>query len=123
MGVMPESLLERRTQLSLSGFHVVQSMGERKAVVNSLSDAFLMLPGGIGSLDEYFDMLALCQVGCHVKPCIIYNMDGYYDHLFQFLKFANEQGFVSNVSKAKIVVVDDLEGLRCVLGNVGPGIT
>jgi len=116
IGVMPEALLEIRTHLPLSSFHVVQSMGERKALVDSLSDAFLMLPGGVGSLDEYFDMLAMSQVGYHTKPCIIYNMDGYYNDLLRFLNFAKEQGFVSEATDNKIIVVEDLESLCDALG-------
>jgi uncharacterized protein (TIGR00730 family) len=69
-------------------------MHERKALMASLSDAFIALPGGYGTLDEFFEIVTWAQLNIHSKPCILINTDGYYDFLLRFLDHAVEEEFV-----------------------------
>jgi uncharacterized protein (TIGR00730 family) len=95
IGVIPRSLAgievahQRLTRLVL-----VETMHERKALMAKEGDAFVALPGGFGTLDEFFEILTWAQLGIHAKPCVLINTAGYYDHLLSFLQVAIEQGFL-----------------------------
>lgn len=95
IGVIPESLSkveiahDRLTQL-----HVVNSMHERKALMAQLADSFILLPGGAGSLEEFFEIFTWAQLGDHHKPYGILNVNGYYDRLLSFLEHAVTEGFL-----------------------------
>jgi uncharacterized protein (TIGR00730 family) len=95
VGVIPEALLAKEVaHAGLSQLRVVASMHERKATMAELSDAFVALPGGLGTLEELFEVLTWCQLGLHSKPCALLNAGGYYDHLFAFLDHAVSERFV-----------------------------
>ena len=80
IGVMPKALVDREiSHTSLTKLHVVHSMHERKAMMSELSDAFVALPGGNGTLEEFFEVLTWAQLGEHGKPCGLLNVAGYYD--------------------------------------------
>ncbi|MGI9275070.1 MAG: TIGR00730 family Rossman fold protein [Endozoicomonas sp.] len=97
IGVMPRQLMEMEIgHHGLSEFHVVDSMYERKKMLTELSDAFVTLPGGIGTLDELFEEMALIQTGFHVKPLALLNTCHYYDHLLNFLEHARSQGYINS---------------------------
>ncbi len=105
IGVIPKSLVDvELAHEGLTELHVVDSMHERKALIAQLSDGFIMMPGGSGSLDEFFEMYTWGQLGYHEKPCCILNVDGYYDHLLAFLDHATEQGFMRESHRAMILV-------------------
>jgi uncharacterized protein (TIGR00730 family) len=91
-------------------------MHERKATMAELSDAFISLPGGMGTLEETCEMLTWAQLGIHAKPCGILNVAGYYDSLFAFLDTAVAEGFLRPVHRALSVerdtVVDLLDALE-----------
>src|SRR3712207_9520591 len=82
IGVMPKALLEREIgHAGLTKLHIVSSMHERKAMMSELSDGFIALPGGNGTLEEFFEVLTWAQLGEHGKPCGLLNVPGYYDPL------------------------------------------
>jgi uncharacterized protein (TIGR00730 family) len=95
IGVLPKALQDREIAHSgLTKLHLVGSMHERKALMASLADAFIALPGGYGTLDEFFEILTWAQLNIHSKPCVLVNTDGYYDFLLRFLDQTVTAGFV-----------------------------
>lgn len=95
IGVMPEHLVNREVaHRDLTELHIVQTLEERKAKMAALSDGFIALPGGIGTLDELFEMLTWSQLELHFKPSGLLNVDGYYDHLITFLQRAQADGLI-----------------------------
>jgi len=116
-GVIPRSLVEKEVAHSgLTELRVVTTMHERKALMADLSDAFIALPGGWGTLDEFFEILTWAQLGLHCKPCGVLNVQGYFDRLLSFLDHSVEQGFVRREYGALLAVSDDpstlLDALR-----------
>jgi uncharacterized protein (TIGR00730 family) len=95
VGVIPEQLVGwERAHRGLSELHVVSSMHERKALMVSLSDAFIAMPGGFGTLDEFFEVLTWAQLGLHRKPCALLNVAGYFDSLVAMFARARQDGFL-----------------------------
>lgn len=96
IGVLPEVLVQAEVaHRNLTRLELVGSMHERKARMVALSDAFLALPGGFGTLDELFEVLTWAQLGIHSRPIGLLNTGGYFDHLLRFLESAEREGFVS----------------------------
>jgi hypothetical protein len=105
IGVIPASLVEREiAHPGLSELRVVSSMHERKATMADLSDAFIALPGGWGTLEEFFEVLTWAQLGLHRKPCGLLNVHGYFDRLLSFLEHSVDEGFVKRENGSMIVV-------------------
>lgn len=105
IGVIPQSLVDVEiAHDGLTALHVVESMQERKQRLFDLADGFIMLPGGFGSMDEFFEILTLRQLGHHQKPCGILNTAGYYDALLRFLDHASAQGFLKRIYRQAIFV-------------------
>src|SRR3954463_14336898 len=95
IGVLPQALQDREiAHRGLTTLHLVGSMHERKALMASLSDAFIALPGGYGTVDEFFEIVTWAQLNIHSKPCVLINTDGYYDFLLRFLDHAVREEFV-----------------------------
>ena len=95
IGVLPQTLQNREiAHRGLKKLHMVESMHERKALMASLSDAFIALPGGYGTLDEFFEVVTWAQLNIHSKPCVLINSDGFYDFLLRFLDHAVKEQFV-----------------------------
>lgn len=96
IGVMPKSLFTHElVNKNVTELIVVDGMHERKEKMYSLSNSFLTLPGGMGTLDETFEILTWAQIGIHRKPCYMYNYLDYYEHLNSFLDVAVQEGFLS----------------------------
>lgn len=94
-GVIPRALLEREVgHLGLTRQFVVKDMHERKAMMAELSDGFIAMPGGMGTLEELFEMLTWAQLGIHAKPVGVLNVNGFYDGLAAFVAHQREEGFV-----------------------------
>lgn len=94
IGVIPEALMNLElAHASLSEFYCVKTMHERKALMAEKADAFILLPGGPGSWEEFFEVLTWAKLGYHQKPCGILNINHYYDQLLQFLEHAVEKQF------------------------------
>ncbi len=109
VGVIPRILVERElAHRGLAEQVVTESMQERKARMAELSDAFIALPGGIGTLDELFEMWTWAQLGLHAKPCALINTAGYYDNLVAFLDRAVTDGFLRANTRSLLRVVPDL---------------
>ena len=111
-GVIPESLVERETpHQDLTELEVVDSMHTRKARMAELSDAFVALPGGYGTLEELMEVLTWAQLGLHDYPCGLLNVSGYFDGLVAFFDHAVEEGFVSADHREMIQVAVDADAL------------
>jgi uncharacterized protein (TIGR00730 family) len=107
-GVIPELLVRREVAHGgLTELRTVGSMHERKATMAELSDAFVALPGGIGTLEELFEVWTWAQLGLHAKPCGLLDAGGYYSGLLAFLDRAVADGFVSAPTRASLLVDDD----------------
>jgi|SRR5262245_22552005 len=112
IGVIPQLLLDREVgHAGLSQLHVVGSMAERKQVMGDLADAFLTLPGGIGTMDELFEAWTWTQLDLHRKPCGLLNQNGYYDPLIAFLDRCVNEGFLRSRDRAALLVDTDLQRL------------
>jgi uncharacterized protein (TIGR00730 family) len=107
-GVIPSALVSKEVaHLGLSDLRIVESMHERKALMADLSDGFIAMPGGIGTLEEFFEVLSWAQLGIHNKPCGLLNVGGYYDHLIQFMDHALAQDFLKARHRALLLVEDE----------------
>lgn len=112
IGVIPGALAERElSHARASAMHVVRTMHERKALMADLSDAFLALPGGMGTLDELFEILTWAQLGFHAKPVGLLDVEGYYAPMLAFLDRARDEGFVRPADRARLRVDCDAERL------------
>ncbi|HEY6641745.1 TIGR00730 family Rossman fold protein [Povalibacter sp.] len=117
VGVIPQLLLDKEVgHTGLSELHVVQTMAQRKQLMGDLSDAFLTLPGGIGTMDELFEAWTWTQLDLHRKPCGLLNQDGYYDSLVAFIDHCQSEGFLRPRHAAALIVETDLSRLFDRLG-------
>ncbi|HXF67271.1 MAG TPA: TIGR00730 family Rossman fold protein [Burkholderiales bacterium] len=108
VGVAPRRLLDREVvHRGLTELHVVETMLERKSLMAALADGFVALPGGLGTLDELFEMLTWTQLGFHRKPCALLDVDGYYAQLAGFLDHAVEERFITREHRAMLIVERD----------------
>jgi uncharacterized protein (TIGR00730 family) len=114
IGVIPRTLAGIEVaHPRLSKLVLVETMHERKALMAQESDGFVALPGGFGTLDEFFEILTWAQLGIHAKPCLLVNTAGYYDHLLRFLEVAMDEGFLKAENHALIhIVADAAEALK-----------
>lgn len=111
-GVIPTALVEREVgHTGLTRQFIVKDMHERKAMMAQLSDGFIAMPGGLGTLEELFEMLTWSQLGIHNKPIGVLNVDGYYDHLVGFIRHATEQGLVRPQHAGLMLVESEPEAL------------
>lgn len=107
-GVIPQDLVDREVAHDgLTELYIVSSMHERKAVMAELSDGFIALPGGIGTIEELFEILTWAMLGIHDKPCGLLNAEGYYDKLAAFLDHAVAEWFVRPKYRSMLIVADD----------------
>jgi uncharacterized protein (TIGR00730 family) len=104
-GVIPTALVQREVaHTGLTRQFVVKDMHERKAMMASLSDGFIAMPGGMGTMEELFEMLTWSQLGIHSKRIGLLNVDGFYDSLVGFIGHATEQGFIRPQHAAMMMV-------------------
>lgn len=121
VGVIPQALVEKEVAHDrLSQLHVVPSMHERKAMMSSLSDAFIALPGGLGTWEELFEVATWGQLGLHRKPCGLLNVHGYFDPLLTFVEHAVAERFVRPEHAAILAVGDSPARLLDVLATWTP---
>jgi uncharacterized protein (TIGR00730 family) len=121
IGVIPQALAEKElAHQGLSELHIVGSMHERKSIMAELSDAFLALPGGYGTWEEFFEVLTWSQLGFQRKACGLLNVDGYYDPLIRMADLALSEGFVRGVHRGLLQADTDSERLiDALLGRAG----
>lgn len=111
-GIMPHALHGKEiAHTGLTELHVVDSMHERKSLMAALSDGFVALPGGFGTLEEIIEVVTWGQLGFHDKPCGLLNVDGYFDHLLAFLDHSQSQGFLHTGHRDMLLVADTPVGL------------
>jgi hypothetical protein len=109
-GIIPENLVDFEVaHQGLTQLEIVKSMHERKARMAELADAFIALPGGLGTLDEIFEVLTWAQLGLHTKPCGLLNINGYFDKLSEFLDHANSEKFIKNHHRSMLMIERNAE--------------
>ncbi|NVK11076.1 MAG: TIGR00730 family Rossman fold protein [Gammaproteobacteria bacterium] len=97
IGVIPKGLVEKEVaHQGLTELHIVDDMHQRKALMAELSDAFIAAPGGLGTLEELFEMATWAQLGFHTKPMGLYNVNHFFDGLVGFLSHARQEGFLAD---------------------------
>ena len=112
IGVIPRLLVDREVAFAaLPDLRIVETMTERKLLMADLADAFITLPGGIGTMDEFFEMVSWTQLGLQQKRCGLVNVCGYYDRLVEFLKHAVDERFIRAESPPIILIDPSPEGL------------
>jgi uncharacterized protein (TIGR00730 family) len=112
VGVIPQQIFDLEIgHTGLDDLRVVGSMHERKALMAELSDAFVALPGGIGTLEELFEVYTWAQLGIHAKPLALLDVAGYYRPLAAFLDHAVAQRFLRPETREMLAVADDIDGL------------
>lgn len=110
IGVIPDSLMRREIgHRGVSELHVVETMHERKALMADLADAFIALPGGYGTLEEFAEIVTWCQLGIQQKPCGLLNVENYWDGLLQFVDHAVRENFVRPENRGLILVAPSAE--------------
>jgi uncharacterized protein (TIGR00730 family) len=122
IGVIPRALVEKEiAHNGLSDLRVVDSMHERKALMADLSDAFVALPGGLGTLEELLEIYTWAQLGLHQKPCALLDVEGYYAHLAEFLAHVVEERFLREEHRAMLIVEREPTTLIERLARFEPG--
>jgi len=112
IGVIPEALMAREVaHRGLTELRVVPGMHDRKALMNQRSDAFLTMPGGIGTFEEFFEILSWAALGIHQKPIGLLNVEGYFDPLIALLEYGINEGFVRPSFLDTLLVSDNPEHL------------
>lgn len=107
-GVIPNSLVSKEVaHFGLSDLRIVNSMHERKALMAELSDGFIAMPGGVGTMEEFFEVLSWAQLGLHEKPCGLLDVSDYYGPLIQFIDHGVEQDFIKPNHRALLLVEND----------------
>jgi uncharacterized protein (TIGR00730 family) len=120
IGVIPRMLIERElAHPNLTRQHVVNTMHERKTLMAELSDAFVGLPGGMGTFDELVEIVTWAQLGLHAKPVVLANIDDYYRTLYAMLDNAVAEGFVTPVSRSRWRNADSVTSVMQILAKEG----
>jgi uncharacterized protein (TIGR00730 family) len=112
IGVIPKALqLRELAHVRLTSLHVTGSMHERKARMAELSQGFIALPGGLGTLEEFAEIVTWAQLGIHARPCGLLDVDGYYGPLVAFFDRAVQEGFVSPLHRELVMIESDPDAL------------
>jgi uncharacterized protein (TIGR00730 family) len=120
IGVVPKFLMKTETiHEALTELRAVTSLAERKSTMSGLSNAFIVLPGGFGTLDEVFEVLCEAQLGFHSKPCVLLNVGNFFQHLIEFLDHATNQGLISASNRALVMDAVSVYEALAKVGSVG----
>jgi uncharacterized protein (TIGR00730 family) len=121
IGVIPKHLEEKGLALtSVSSLRVVEGMHARKALMAELADAFIAMPGGFGTAEEFFEALTWAQLALHLKPCGLLNIKGYFDYLIRFVDHAVQEGFIHPAHRDLMLVDSTPEALLDRLASYQP---
>ena len=117
VGTITQHLLNMRVgRPDIDELIVVDTMAERKKILEDMADAFIAMPGGVGTMDEFFEVMVLSQLRVFDKPVALFNVNGYYDDIVRFLERATKEGFIHSEHANNIIVSDDpktlLEGIE-----------
>lgn len=119
IGVIPRCLMDREVaHLGLTELHVVETMHQRKRMMDDLADAFLAMPGSYGTLDELCEVLGWAQLGLHSKPIVLLNIEGYWDPLFAMFDRAVEEGFMQMSSRKQAQRASSVEEAMHILQQI-----
>jgi hypothetical protein len=122
LGVIPLHLMgQERRGRDMTHTIVTEDMHERKKVMFMNSDAVVVLPGGAGTLDEFFEVLTWAQIGLHAKPILLLDVQGYWQPLLRLVDHVIAEGFAAPSLRALFIPVPDIAGLEAALGNLQPG--
>ncbi len=123
IGVIPKDLMDKGLGLTcVTSLRVVETMHARKALMAELADAFVALPGGFGTAEEFFEALTWAQLGLHAKPCGLLNVHGYFDHLIRFVDHAVHERFIEPANRGLLLVDDSPEALLDQLDSWQPPV-
>ncbi|MCX8531624.1 LOG family protein [Chryseobacterium luquanense] len=112
IGVLPHFLQSKEiAHTHLTELILVETMHERKTKMNELSDGVIVLPGGYGTLEEFFEMITWAQLGLHKKPIAILNIDGFYDDLIKLVQTMVDKGFLKQINQEMLLVSDTIDEL------------
>ena len=107
IGVIPQSMVDKElAHTGISKLHIVGTMHERKALMADLADGFIALPGGWGTLEEFFEVLTWAQLGLHQKPCGLLNVRGFFDGLLSFIDHSIDERFVRGQNRSMVIVAN-----------------
>jgi uncharacterized protein (TIGR00730 family) len=121
IGVIPQALVDKEvSHKGLTELRVVNSMHERKAMMAELSDGFIALPGGLGTLEELFEVLTWSQLGFHSKPIALLNSVHYFDHLLRFMDLTVDEGFVKKPHRDMLLVDEEADRLLDLMADYQP---
>ena len=108
VGTITQHLLDMRVgRPDIDELIVVETMSERKKILEDMADAFIAMPGGVGSMDEFFEVMVLTQLRVFDKPVALFNVNGYYDDIVRFLEHATNEGFIHREHADNLIVSDD----------------
>lgn len=112
IGVLPHFLQSKEiAHQNLTELILVETMHERKTKMNELCDGVIVLPGGYGTLEEFFEMITWAQLGLHKKPIAILNIDGFYDDLIKLVQTMVDKGFLKQINQEMLLVSDSIDEL------------
>jgi len=112
VGSITQHLLDMRVgRPDIDELIVVETMSERKKILEDMADAFIAMPGGVGTMDEFFEVMVLSQLRVFDKPVALFNVNGYYDDIVRFLERATKEGFIHREHANNIIVSDDPKAL------------
>lgn len=121
VGVLPQALVRKESgHLDLTELYIVNSMHERKMMMATLSDGFVAMPGGFGTMEEIMEVITWSQLGFHDKPTAFLNVDGYYDKLLEFVEYMIGQGFIRDHLRQLVLSADTPEAMLDVLDAYEP---
>lgn len=116
IGVMAENLVHYELDhKNLTEIHIVPTMHQRKQMMVDLADAFVVLPGGLGTMDEFFEVITWKQIGLHDKPIVVVNIGGYWDHLMNLIEGLGREGFMRSSYDHLMQVVDSVDAVPAAL--------
>lgn len=124
IGVIPQALVDAEVaHRGCTELHVVRTMHERKQAFTDLSDGFVTLPGGTGTMDELWEAMSWAQIGYHAKPVGLLNVAGFYDGLIEFVGKMGEVGFLRPQHQGLLLIDDELDGLLARMARHVPATT
>ncbi|KQT25934.1 LOG family protein YvdD [Chryseobacterium sp. Leaf405] len=118
IGVLPQFLQSKEiAHKGLTELILVETMHERKTKMNELCDGVIVLPGGYGTMEEFFEMITWSQLGLHKKPIALFNIDGFYDDLIKLVQTMVDKGFLKQINRDMLLISDDIEDLLEMMKN------
>ena len=121
VGTITQHLLDMRVgRPDIDELIVVETMSERKKILEDMADAFIAMPGGVGTMDEFFEVMVLSQLRVFDKPVALFNVNGYYDDIVRFIERATKEGFIHSEHANNIIVSDDPKALLEGIENFKP---